>query len=361
MASSSNIQDYGPILSAVSIGFLVPTVVVYIWRMTTKFRRNNSAFGFGVDDLMLTCAMIFAIVGVSFGILSVHHGFGKHGAKIKPLEKQKAMFYFWLYQIEYKFQVMFAKLVMLFFFIRVFRADTVFYNRIRVVMVFIVVASIGFATANVFQCTPIKRTWNRAIPGTCINNAAYWISHAVFHITTDLAICLMPIVPVSKLKMAKSKKIAVMAAFGLGSFVCVADAVRIYYLKVSADSTDPTYGASMAVILTTIVSFTAIICICLVTGLRRSITYCCREIRNKGSTGRSAYQLSDVEHSRTANSQQQPWSKSEHRATVGRTESEESIVTEDKDFRPGRDIVKKMSYQVTDDAVTPTHEKAQRL
>lgn len=57
-----------------------------------------------------------------------------------------------MYQVEYKFQVMFAKLAMLFFYTRVFRVDKGFVFRTRCFMVFIVVASVAFGLANIFAC-----------------------------------------------------------------------------------------------------------------------------------------------------------------------------------------------------------------
>lgn len=62
------------------------------------------------------------------------------------------MKYFWLYQIQYKTLVMFAKLSMLFFYIRVFRADPVFYFGTKCFMALIVVASLVFTIANIFMC-----------------------------------------------------------------------------------------------------------------------------------------------------------------------------------------------------------------
>jgi len=112
-----------------------------------------------------------------------------------------------------------------------------------------------------------------------------------------------------------------------------------------------TDGASMAVILTTIVSFTAIICICLVTGLRRSITSCCRHIRDTSSNKRSAYQLSDLHEVNRIRSEEDLWNRSENKTTVGRTESEESIVVSGEKYRPNYDIVKKISFHVTDNGV----------
>lgn len=58
MAASTSVQDYGPILLYVTIGFTIPAGLVFAWRMVTRFSRNSPTLGFGIDDLMLTCAMV---------------------------------------------------------------------------------------------------------------------------------------------------------------------------------------------------------------------------------------------------------------------------------------------------------------
>ncbi|CAG8980752.1 hypothetical protein HYALB_00013072 [Hymenoscyphus albidus] len=347
MSTSSGIPDYGPLLTHISYGFLIPTTLIYFWRIASRFSLRDSRFGYHWDDFFLTCCWVFAVTGLAFGLISVRYGFGKHMKSI-PISDRPHAFTSGSIKLNISsVKVMFAKLVVLSFYCRVFRADNGFYIRTLCLIAVIIAATIGFVVANIMMCTPIARVWDRSVPGTCINNEAYWVSHAVFHILTDVIIFFMPVLPVMRLNMDTRKKIAVIGAFTLGSIVCIADGVRIQYLRISANSgTDTTYGAGPAVILTTIVSLTSIMCLCLVTGLRRSIIVCCRSIRQTSNSRRPSLPLTDVEAAQGTRPRKEAW---QHRSQtiIRKTESEESIVMANE--KPGRHstvIVKNVSYSV---------------
>lgn len=58
MADYSSIQDYGPVLRDVTIGCVVPTTVIFFWRMGSKLPTFNNRIGFGFYDVMLALAMV---------------------------------------------------------------------------------------------------------------------------------------------------------------------------------------------------------------------------------------------------------------------------------------------------------------
>ena len=92
----------------------------------------------------------------------------------------------------------------------------------------------------------------------------------------------------------------------------------------------------MAVIMTIIVQYLSMICLCLVTGLRKSIITCCQRIRNK-DTKRSGYQLSDFQSSNNHNSQVDRWPNSQNKIMAGRSVSEEYIMDFDEDSSSDKD------------------------
>ena len=65
--------------------------------------------------------------------------------------------------------------------------------------------------ASVFQCTPVARAWNKAIPGSCINITTNWYANAGFSIATDIIILTLPMYPLYK------SKIILMIVFALGA------------------------------------------------------------------------------------------------------------------------------------------------
>ena len=76
----------------------------------------------------------------------------------------------------------------------------------------------GIATvfATIFQCVPLQRSWNKAIDGTCIDSAMFWLANAVLNISTDVIVLALPIYEVSKLQLKLREKIMLHSVFLLG-------------------------------------------------------------------------------------------------------------------------------------------------
>lgn len=93
------------------------------------------------------------------------------------------------------------------------------------------------------HCIPFKAIYDKTVkPATCIDSFASLVTLAVLNMVTDIAILLIPILPVWKLQMPKSHKVAVIGIFLLGGFVCIASIVRISFLA-KVFTTDPTWTA----------------------------------------------------------------------------------------------------------------------
>lgn len=76
---------------------------------------------------------------------------------------------------------------------------------------------IAIIFVSVFQCTPIEKTWNPTIPGTCINLKGSFIGNAIPNILTDIAILSLPVRVVWRLHASVTHRLSVMFVFLLGS------------------------------------------------------------------------------------------------------------------------------------------------
>lgn len=76
---------------------------------------------------------------------------------------------------------------------------------------------ISIIMVSIFQCTPIERTWNPAIPGHCINLKASFIGNAIPNILTDVAILALPMQQVWGLHTSTMQKTQISFVFLLGS------------------------------------------------------------------------------------------------------------------------------------------------
>lgn len=66
------------------------------------------------------------------------------------------------------------------------------------------------------NCIPVEKFWSPSVPGHCLSEKGLWFSNAAMHISTDIAIFLIPIPGLLALQLPKRQKIAVVAIFALG-------------------------------------------------------------------------------------------------------------------------------------------------
>lgn len=174
---------------------------------------------------------------------SCAYGFGQHiynlspGNKLKALKVRSLIFsvpssalsvdhanpsdslpqLFYIAQIFYKLTMNLTKISILLLYMRIFAVFTWFRRVGRVLIGIVTAYMIAAFFASVFQCTPVKRAWDRSTPGTCISIEQNWYANAGFSIATDFIILLLPIQPIMSLKLPTGEKIAVLGVFVLGA------------------------------------------------------------------------------------------------------------------------------------------------
>lgn len=103
-----------------------------------------------------------------------------------------------------------------------------------------------FALLNVVivfvQCSPTKKLWNAASPGSCwdpavFNDFSYWVS--AYTTMTDIILAVVPIRVFWTLQMPLSKKIGVCVMMGLTLLSAIVTVVKATYLHLFTDKTDP--------------------------------------------------------------------------------------------------------------------------
>ncbi|EME45489.1 hypothetical protein DOTSEDRAFT_110929, partial [Dothistroma septosporum NZE10] len=242
----------------VSTIFLLITTAFFATRLLWRFKHKQR----GWDDLMAALAYITLVIMTAFGYTSAQYGFGKHRLNILPTFTT-AMFWFYMYQTCYKIIGGLTKLCLCMLYLRLFDAKRIFCKIVILNAGIIVAGTVAFTFGTIFQCTPIKRNWDRRVDGDCINFAAFWYSHAVFNTVMDIVVFALPIPQISTLKMKQRTRAGLVAVFALGVFTIAASIARMVLLKGSANSTDPTWGSTPALMWTEIEANTAVICCCL--------------------------------------------------------------------------------------------------
>ncbi|KAJ5665289.1 uncharacterized protein N7477_007737 [Penicillium maclennaniae] len=216
------------------------------------------------SDWVVIIALINSYVFMVLDIVEATNGMGMHLKDIPPMILERQLKAFWLTIPFYNAAVLCAKASILLQYFRVFPT-----HRMRLIcwiMITILAIYGTWAVVSAFlNCVPIAKFWDPTIKGFCLSKPGLWFSNASMHITTDLAILVIPIPALIQIDIPKRQKIALILMFAMGGFVCVTSIIRLVALKKISDSNDPTYDNVGAASWSAIECNTGIICACLPT------------------------------------------------------------------------------------------------
>ncbi|KAI1823809.1 hypothetical protein F4861DRAFT_539657 [Xylaria intraflava] len=92
------------------------------------------------------------------------------------------------------------------------------------------IAGLWFVSATfiiVFQCSPIQKSWDQAVMGTCICTEGCFLGLSIPNIITNFAIICLPVYEVTKLNMNKGTKLGLIVVFWLGGLAVIAVITKI--------------------------------------------------------------------------------------------------------------------------------------
>ncbi|KAF7588534.1 hypothetical protein BBP40_005523 [Aspergillus hancockii] len=246
---------------AISISF---TSLASIFVLARIYTRAGIMKRMEPNDWMILIALTFSYVFMVFYIVEALNGMGMHGADIPPPILLKQMKAFWITIPFYNAALLCAKASILLQYFRVFPTRRM--RTINWVMLGILATYGSWAVLSGFlNCVPVAKFWDRTIEGVCLSDKGLWFSNASMHITTDLAILIIPIPALASLELPRRQKIALISVFALGGFVCITSICRLVALKKISESIDPTYDNVGAASWSAVECNVGIICACLPT------------------------------------------------------------------------------------------------
>jgi energy-converting hydrogenase Eha subunit A len=111
----------------------------------------------------------------------------------------------------------FAKLALLMLYYRLLSTMRGWVYTIYVVAFIISGYSIALALALIFACRPIQKSWEPSITwGSCINRPGIYLATAVTNTFSDLALIVIPVRVIWRLRMRLVQKIGLIVMFGIG-------------------------------------------------------------------------------------------------------------------------------------------------
>ncbi|KAK3349046.1 hypothetical protein B0T25DRAFT_547055 [Lasiosphaeria hispida] len=268
MAAPNSTTEFPPGFAEESSAhcILIPVVIFFpitILLAAIRTWTRHTMTGLGAEDWVLLLALAFGLATDAMFLFMTAHGFGRHVQTVSPADLTLALRAFWLSQMTYKASLHLTKISLLLFYTRIFHHISRF-RRVASTLVFLIATYlVATCIASVMQCSPVQKAWSFRTPGTCTRVLDFFIFNAAASLATDVAVWALPVPLVWGLKLPRGQKLALVPVFGLGGFVVVVAAMRLYSLAApTAPNPDPTYDLWGTTL--TIVEFNlAIVCVCL--------------------------------------------------------------------------------------------------
>ncbi|KAK0712928.1 hypothetical protein B0T26DRAFT_741822 [Lasiosphaeria miniovina] len=228
-------EDYGPqinfsiwLLTALSAAFLA-------LRVYCKFLRHR---GLWWDDHVLIGSWFSLVVSSIFISVSVNMGFGR---PLTQFDFRNLDIFLLLTNMAGTFSILSALWSKTSFAITVLRISS---GWTKILVWFIIITvniSLGGAIALTWcQCTPIAKTWQPRLPGSCwpkMIQIRYNIFTAIYSGAMDIVLAFVPWQIIWTLTMNKKEKGGVLVAMSMGVFAGVTSIVKITQLPSISNST----------------------------------------------------------------------------------------------------------------------------
>ncbi|KAH7189604.1 uncharacterized protein B0J16DRAFT_117627 [Fusarium flagelliforme] len=238
MTAEKTFSPDAGVMSAMLITFTVATILV-ICRLVS---RKITHVALWWDDYFCIVSWLAAALYFSFAIYwAVVMGLGHVKADVpEPPEKVEEYARFGLFMAEflYAMSLGFSKLAILGFYWRLFGSVA----KIRIGIYILQASTVIWLTIRtfmtIFHCVPVEAYWNHNIKdAVCeVDPAKFMFGTTLVHLMLEVAVLSLPVFQVKSLKLRRGQKIAVVAMFMFGIFVCIASIIVLY----EAFTLDPT-------------------------------------------------------------------------------------------------------------------------
>ncbi|KFY53304.1 hypothetical protein V496_07731 [Pseudogymnoascus sp. VKM F-4515 (FW-2607)] len=234
-----------------NIPLLVVSAAIVGFRVWWRCIRNGGG-ALSKSDICVVICSIFNIIQVAcISSAILNWGFGHHAPYLSAEQRYNSLLLFFVFQCFVKNTVAITKLSFLFLYLDIF-PQRKFRMICWALVAHISAGIVALSFTTIFQCAPIKYSWDKSVPGSCINIKAFWYGQSGWNTLMDVVVLILPIPVIVKLQMNRRAKIGLMAVFLLGAF-----------LNFNATfAKDFTWATGTSVIWTQVESTVGVICAC---------------------------------------------------------------------------------------------------
>ncbi|EMF08183.1 uncharacterized protein SEPMUDRAFT_121672 [Sphaerulina musiva SO2202] len=237
-------EDKAPNVAAAIIILVAISAVVFPLRIYTRIKHK----AFGWDDFTMCCA------AVPFGALSVFClgaaflGVGVHKWNLDEEKSERAMMWFFFFEIFFCIAIIPIKLSISLMLMRVAGPKKNYtYALWGMASLFILANTISFLYI-LFRCTPISFAWNTKTPGgSCLPSrdlADVYYADTAVNILTDWFCALIPLPLLYTLQLNLNAKLSVGFLLSLGILASLSACIRLKYTVNLNNSDDYLYSVA---------------------------------------------------------------------------------------------------------------------
>lgn len=193
-----------------------------------------------LDDWCCLISFVLSILYSSTALAMNRFGGGYHVWEITPAQFQSFNKALYADTVVYGPNAWFVKVTLLLVVIRVFSV-----NRSFVIFGYgFIAAMLGYylpvMIIKINICRPISGFWDSSVKAECFNQRAIFVADTVISAVTDLAVLLMPVPLILKLRMPWQQKLKVHIMLGAGGIATMASFIRMFLVIRLQQSNDQT-------------------------------------------------------------------------------------------------------------------------
>ncbi|KAF7860817.1 hypothetical protein EAF04_008335 [Stromatinia cepivora] len=238
-------QYIGYQMQSTVIAFMVLSIVFVSLRFFARYVSGSRA---GIDDILIIPAIVCYLGQGVTGLLMVHRGgIGYHAIWLKT-NHPLALVTFAKLQIVmvilYSASVTFPKLSMLGLYLRIFVGKRELVTA-YITMGIVSASFLALILCALLQCAPLAYLWDKAghPDGHCFDTGAFWRYGSLPNLITDLAMLVLPLPCIWRLKLSQKDKVGLLFTFITGSIGVITAIVRLVFFWNIDGQADVTWAA----------------------------------------------------------------------------------------------------------------------
>ncbi|KAI9892785.1 MAG: hypothetical protein M1814_001205 [Vezdaea aestivalis] len=168
-------------------------------------------------------------------LMAIISNAGSHSIVATPKTHKIFLYLEYVGGISYTLTWPMTKIALVLLFLRIFPQiwlRRICYTLLAIFTVYIM----GTVFANIFSCTPIRKSFDGSVKGHCIKRIWLVMVTVNCNIVLDLTLLFVVLHPIWKLRITRKQRIGLAFVIGLGAVTCAASIVR---LKLSVDGLHP--------------------------------------------------------------------------------------------------------------------------